>query len=88
MSRFARGLSYYTGIVIECYLKGSSVKLCVRRGRYDNMIGAFLGNKSYPAVGVSFGLDRIYDAMPERAGAAKNKHESFHYSDKYREAEH
>ena len=53
------------------------------------MIGAFLGNKSYPAVGVSFGLDRIYDAMLEKEQAQqKNKHESFHYSDKYREAEH
>ncbi len=66
----ARGLSYYTGIVIECYLKDSSVKSSVcGGGRYDNMIGAFLGNKSYPAVGVSFGLDRIYDAMLEKEQA-------------------
>ena len=36
-------------------------------GRYDSMIGSLLENKrSYPAVGISFGLDRIYDALEDK----------------------
>ena len=63
----ARGLAYYTGTVIETFLKGSSVKSAVcGGGRYDNIVGAFLNKSSCPAVGVSFGLDRIYDALIEK----------------------
>ena len=63
----ARGLAYYTGTVIETFLKNSSVKSSVcAGGRYDNMIGSFLGKGNYPAVGVSFGVDRIYDAIFEK----------------------
>lgn len=59
----ARGLSYYTGTIIEIFLKNSSVKSAVcAGGRFDRMVGDFLGRGSYPAVGISFGLDRIYDA--------------------------
>ncbi|MBW2976174.1 histidine--tRNA ligase [Candidatus Woesearchaeota archaeon] len=68
----ARGLSYYTGTVIEVYLKNSKVKTAVcAGGRYDKMIGSFLRNLDYPAVGISFGLDRIYDAYAEKAKEAK-----------------
>ena len=64
----ARGLSYYTGTVIEVYLKNSKVKSAVcAGGRYDKMIGSFLCKGDFPAVGISFGLDRIYDAYVERA---------------------
>ena len=63
----ARGLSYYTGTVIEVLLKDRSVKTSVcAGGRYDKMIGAFLGKGDYPAVGISFGVDRIYDAYVEK----------------------
>ncbi len=63
----ARGLSYYTGTVIETFLKGSNVKSAVcAGGRYDNMIGSFLGKGNIPAVGISFGVDRIYDALLEK----------------------
>src|SRR3989338_547156 len=63
----ARGLSYYTGTVIETFLKSSNVKSAVcAGGRYDNMIGSFLGKGSIPAVGISFGVDRIYYALVER----------------------
>ncbi|MBI2654318.1 histidine--tRNA ligase [Candidatus Woesearchaeota archaeon] len=63
----ARGLAYYTGTVIEAYLKNSSVKSSVcAGGRYDSMVGAFLEKGNYPAVGVSFGVDRIYDALLEK----------------------
>lgn len=63
----ARGLSYYTGTVFEGLLKNSKVKSSVcGGGRYDNMIGNFLGKGNYPAVGISFGVDRIYDAFIEK----------------------
>jgi histidyl-tRNA synthetase len=64
----ARGLSYYTGTIIEVYLKNSSVKSSVcAGGRYDKIIGSFIGKGDYPAVGISFGLDRIYDAYIEKS---------------------
>ena len=63
----ARGLAYYTGTVVEVFLKNSSVKSAVcAGGRYDRMIGEFLGKGEFPAVGISFGLDRIYDAYVEK----------------------
>jgi histidyl-tRNA synthetase len=63
----ARGLSYYTGTVIEVFLKNNNVRTSVcGGGRYDNMIGNFLGKGSFPAIGISFGLDRIYDAYIEK----------------------
>jgi len=68
----ARGLSYYTGTVIEVFLKNTKVKSAVcAGGRYDKMIGDFLGKGDYPAVGISFGLDRIYDAYIEKNKEAK-----------------
>ena len=68
----ARGLSYYTGTVIEVYLKDSSVKSAVcAGGRYDEMIGSFLSKGSFPAVGISFGLDRIYDEYAEKIKSQK-----------------
>ena len=63
----ARGLAYYTGTVIEVYLKNSAVKSAVcAGGRYDKMIGSFIGRGDFPAVGISFGLDRVYDAYIEK----------------------
>jgi len=63
----ARGLSYYTGNVIEVFVRDSSVKTSVcAGGRYDKMIGSLLGRGNYPAIGISFGLDRIYDAYIEK----------------------
>ncbi|MCH8067530.1 MAG: histidine--tRNA ligase [Nanoarchaeota archaeon] len=68
----ARGLTYYTGTVIEVYLKNSGVKSAVcAGGRYDNIIGSFIGRGNYPAVGISFGLDRIYDAYMEKTKETK-----------------
>ena len=68
----ARGLSYYTGTVFEAILKNSSVKSSVvGGGRYDRMIGNFLGKEGYPAVGISFGVDRIYDALMEKGQITK-----------------
>ncbi|MBI2574629.1 histidine--tRNA ligase [Candidatus Woesearchaeota archaeon] len=64
----ARGLSYYTGTVFEVFLSDSEIKSAVAAGgRYDNMIGSFLGSKKeYPAVGIAFGLDVILDALKKQ----------------------
>ncbi len=62
----ARGLAYYTGTVFEIVLEKSKITSSVTGGgRYDNMIGIFV-KKDMPAVGISFGLDRIYDAYIEK----------------------
>lgn len=57
----ARGLDYYTSTVFEMKLNGNPEDLSVGGGgRYDNLIGMFAG-KEIPAVGFSFGIDRIID---------------------------
>lgn len=61
----ARGLNYYTGIIFEA--KAPDI---VRMGsiggggRYDDLTGLF-GVPNIPGVGISFGVDRIYDVMEE-----------------------
>ncbi len=62
----ARGLEIYTGTVFEAFTKDPELlesSLC-GGGRYDQIIGKFIdSDKEMPAVGISFGLDTIYDAM-------------------------
>ncbi|MBW2974662.1 histidine--tRNA ligase [Candidatus Woesearchaeota archaeon] len=63
----ARGLSYYTGTIFETFIQNSRIKSAVcSGGRWDKMIGDFLGRGDYPAVGISFGLERIFDAYIEK----------------------
>jgi histidyl-tRNA synthetase len=63
----SRGLDYYTGTVYEVYLKNSKITSAVAGGgRFDEIIGGFSGSGSIPAVGISFGLDVIMDAMREK----------------------
>ncbi len=64
----ARGLSYYTGTIYEVYAKSSSVTGSLAAGgRYDNMIGQFLGGgEKIPAVGISFGLEPILEVLKEQ----------------------
>jgi histidyl-tRNA synthetase len=61
----ARGLEIYTGTVWEVFLTDGSITSSVGAGgRYDNIIGAFIDNGAdYPAVGMTFGLDVIYEAL-------------------------
>lgn len=61
----ARGLSYYTGMVFEAFLTDQKITSSIcGGGRYDNMIGLFLGDKKgFPAVGISFGLEPITEYM-------------------------
>lgn len=61
----ARGLDIYTGTVWEVYMKSGSITSSVGAGgRYDGIIGQFLRNgRSYPAVGMTFGLDVIFAVL-------------------------
>lgn len=61
-STLARGLDYYTGLIYETEIEGYTVGSVGGGGRYDNLIGMFT-NKQVPAVGFSFGFDRIIEAM-------------------------
>jgi len=59
----ARGLDYYTSTIFEMKLNGKPEELTIGGGgRYDNLIGMFAG-RSIPAVGFSFGIDRIIDLL-------------------------
>lgn len=59
----ARGLDYYTGAIFELKLDKKPESLSVGGGgRYDNLIGMF-SKKETPAVGFSFGLDRLLEVM-------------------------
>jgi histidyl-tRNA synthetase len=60
----ARGLAYYTGAIIEINVADLSGSLG-GGGRYDNLVGMFLG-KDVPACGFSLGLERIIVVMSER----------------------
>jgi len=59
----ARGLDYYTSIVYELKLNKTEKLTIGGGGRYDNLIGMFAG-RDIPAVGFSFGIDRIIDLLP------------------------
>lgn len=60
----ARGLNYYTGSIFEIKAKGIEMGSIGGGGRYDDLTGLF-GVKGIPGVGISFGVDRIYDVMEE-----------------------
>ncbi len=60
----ARGLDYYTGLIIEVEIDGYSAGSAGGGGRYDNLIGMF-ANRTIPAVGFAFGFDRLLEAMDE-----------------------
>jgi len=60
----ARGLSYYTGAIMELGVPDLAGSLG-GGGRYDNLVGMFLG-RDVPACGFSLGLERIIVVMTER----------------------
>jgi histidyl-tRNA synthetase len=62
----ARGLNYYTGVIVEVVCDSDTVKMgsIGGGGRYDDLTGLF-GLKGLSGVGVSFGIDRMYDVMEE-----------------------
>lgn len=63
----ARGLNYYTGAIFEVKAEGVQIGSVCGGGRYDNLTGIF-GLKDMSGVGISFGADRIYDALMELDG--------------------
>jgi histidyl-tRNA synthetase len=60
----ARGLNYYTGTIFEIKAKDVQMGSIGGGGRYDDLTGLF-GVPDLPGVGISFGVDRIYDVMDE-----------------------
>ena len=66
----ARGLSYYTGAIFEVKALNRdgepvSIGSVTGGGRYDNLTSAFGTSERLSGVGISFGVDRIYDVMDE-----------------------
>ncbi|MBX2962444.1 MAG: histidine--tRNA ligase [Cyclobacteriaceae bacterium] len=61
----ARGLSYYTGCIFEVKINNVAIGSVSGGGRYDNLTQAFGSKEQLSGVGISFGIDRIYDAMEE-----------------------
>lgn len=60
----ARGLNYYTGVIYEVKAKKAQMGSIGGGGRYDDLTGLF-GLEGIPGIGISFGVDRIYDVMDE-----------------------
>jgi histidyl-tRNA synthetase len=59
-----RGLDYYTGTIWEIGNTQSSIGSLGGGGRYDNLTEMF-GGQNMSGVGISFGIERIYDVMEE-----------------------
>jgi histidyl-tRNA synthetase len=60
----ARGLDYYTGIVLETTLDDCNIGSVCSGGRYDNLADLYT-NQQLPGIGASLGLDRLLDAMED-----------------------
>lgn len=60
----ARGIDYYTGPVYEAAVTEPNVGSVAGAGRYDRLVGTFLG-RTVPATGISLGLERIIEVVEE-----------------------
>lgn len=60
----ARGLNYYTGLIVEVKANNVQIGSLGGGGRYDNLTEMF-GGQNMSGVGISFGIERIYDVMEE-----------------------
>lgn len=60
----ARGLSYYTGPIYESIVSEPNIGSLTGGGRYDELVGMFLG-KNIPASGTTIGLERIIYVMTQ-----------------------
>lgn len=73
----ARGLNYYTGVIYEAVLTDPETKVgsIAAGGRYDELVGIFC-SKTIPSVGVSIGIERIFDIVLRREQAKANVKET------------
>lgn len=62
----ARGLDYYTGCIFEAIIPDSGIGSVSGGGRYDDLTGIF-GLENVSGVGISFGIDRLYDILVQRS---------------------
>jgi len=72
----ARGLAYYTGNVFEVFLRDTSLMSSALSGggRYDEMISGLIGRtEQIPCIGISFGLDTIFDVLKEKNSGNEQK---------------
>lgn len=61
----ARGLNYYTGLIFEVKAIDTQMGSIGGGGRYNDLTSLF-GVPNIPGVGISFGVDRIYDVLEEK----------------------
>lgn len=61
----ARGLDYYTGMIMETVLEGAHVGSISGGGRYDNLVGMF-SDRTIPATGASIGIERIFSILEKK----------------------
>jgi histidyl-tRNA synthetase len=61
----ARGLNYYTGTILEVKARNIAFGSIGGGGRYNDLTSLF-GVPNIPGVGISFGVDRIYDVLDEK----------------------
>jgi histidyl-tRNA synthetase len=61
----ARGLNYYTGIIFEVKALDADMGSIGGGGRYNDLTSLF-GVPNIPGVGISFGVDRIYDVLEDK----------------------
>lgn len=70
----ARGLDYYTGVIMEAVLlgqkAGQEVGSIAGGGRYDNLVGMFSESTQIPCVGASVGIERLFAIIEARARKA------------------
>ena len=67
----ARGLNYYTGAIFEVKALDVQIGSITGGGRYDNLTGIF-GMPGISGVGISFGVDRIFDVLNALDGYPKD----------------
>ena len=67
----ARGLSYYTSSIFEVDIKDEKIGSLCGGGRYDDLTEIF-GYKNISGIGISFGIERIYQIMNEKGLFPKN----------------
>lgn len=60
-----RGFDYYTGTILEAYLKGTDFGAIGSGGRYDDLAGSYI-NKKLPGIGISIGITRLFALLIEQ----------------------